>query len=197
MGRHLAATACGDRVDRVTSRHHERRIHLLHRRLGRASAFAEGHRPGGHPRTCPCKHRSSGDDDDYFESWSFFTDVSDWLRPLRGKIDKSIEHPFTTLFTAIGILFDDGYGPAAIKQGVQFTDSTLIAAISPAEVEKLLNTVRALDRRALEREFGRVLAESPCPGLPNGKIVVEWVNALDAALSSVGKAEGILILCPA
>jgi hypothetical protein len=33
--------------------------------------------------------------------------------------------------------------------------------------------------------------------LADGKAVVNWVEALDKALSGVGKGEGILILAPA
>jgi hypothetical protein len=134
-------------------------------------------------------------DRDAFESWGFFTDVSDWLRALRSKLDPSVERPFTQLFTAIGILFDDSYGPAAIKQGVEFSHS-YIAAISPSSVQELLSTARALDRGALEREFDRLLSQHPCRGLPNGRAVVDWVDALQEGLASVGKDEGILVLCP-
>ena len=138
----------------------------------------------------------SGDLNAVLESWNVFMEVSDWPRPLRGKLDKSIERPFTTLFTAIGVLFDDTHAPAALKQGVEFTDDALIASISPAEVINLQGAASAVDRRVLAREFGRVLAEHPCDCLPSGKAVVAWVDALDRALSSVRKHEGILILAP-
>jgi hypothetical protein len=138
-----------------------------------------------------------GDYDYYFQSWGFSTEVSDWLRPQREQLDARVSQPFASLFSDIGVLFDDDYGPNALKSGVEFSDSSLIATISPKDVAKLRATARAIDRSAVEREFGRALAARPCPGLPNGKVVVAWLDALDAALSGIRDGEGILILAPA
>lgn len=138
-----------------------------------------------------------GDYDYYFQSWGFSTEVSDWLQPRRSRLDASVAQPFVTLFSDIGILFDDDHGPVAVKSGVPFSDTSLLATLAPADVTKLRAIASALDRSALEREFGRLLAERPCPGLPNGEVVVEWVNALEEALSAVGEHEGVLILAPA
>jgi len=110
-----------------------------------------------------------GEREYYFTSWNFFMEFSDWLRPVRGKLDERIKRPFTTLFTAIGVLFDDNHASAALKSGVEFTDASWTASISPAEVKKLRTTVRSLDRRVLEAEFGRVLAAHPAMDCPTGK----------------------------
>lgn len=138
-----------------------------------------------------------GDYDYYFQSWGFSTEFSDWLRPLRCQLDERVERPFAQLFKDIGIVFDDDYGPTAIKSGVAFSDSSLIATISPDDVASLRALVRGIDRAGLEREFGRMLTKRPCPGLPNGDVVVEWLDALDRALAGIAPGEGILVLAPA
>ncbi|MEO7098381.1 MAG: hypothetical protein ABI162_03390 [Luteolibacter sp.] len=135
-----------------------------------------------------------GEEGQIFKYFTGLMDFQEWFQEARDSMDPKVVASFSSVFTDVGILYDDeAYAPRPIKKDVEFEWVT--GAIPPADILEILDRIAKLDIDETQKAFDAANEENPCDFFEDGVSVVSWIKALEIGLKAVAEdTHGMLLV---